>query len=182
MTIDLLLKLYLDYDHTLTTGTAMTTGHIGGPPLVKIKDEALACQKVCKQGRDDVKVKVNIQSHTLRYSLVRKKCREGAWYITFTFKSFYLVFTLYQLYLMFIYLYSVNDGKEVIEVSLKPDSLHFTRYVIVEYLSVSEILEYPILQIRESGFTRLATQCLQDTIKELAIYINNIQSARSCTV
>ena len=54
----------------------MTTGHIGGPPLVKIEDEALACQKVCKQGRDDIKVKVNIQSHTLQFFTVYSSVNE----------------------------------------------------------------------------------------------------------
>ena len=59
----------------------------------------MACQKVCKQGKDDIKVKVNIQKpHPyifLQYSctLVWKRCRDGVLgYHLYIFLHFYCFF------------------------------------------------------------------------------------------
>ena len=62
----------------------------------------MACQKVCKQSKDDIKVKVNIQKPYifLRYSctLVWKRCRDGALgYHLYIFLHFYCFFYFYFL-------------------------------------------------------------------------------------
>ena len=46
----------------------------------------MACQKVCKQGRDDISVKVNLQSpiptsFTLQLQTSVKRCRDEALYV-----------------------------------------------------------------------------------------------------
>ena len=62
----------------------------------------MACQKVCKQGRDDITVKVNLQKpHPCIFfhyscSLVWKRYRDGALYI---YLHFYIIPTLFAYFL-----------------------------------------------------------------------------------
>ena len=60
----------------------------------------MACQKVCKQGRDDIIVKVNLQS-PIPASFYVKRCRDRAFCVFNVFLS--LVFVLFDVNLNYSY-------------------------------------------------------------------------------
>ena len=63
----------------------------------------MACQKVCEQGRDDIRVKVNLRSpiptsFTLQLQTSVKRCRDEALYI---YLHSYIIPTLFAYFLAF---------------------------------------------------------------------------------